>query len=186
MTEHRMSIRRACCAVGSRTAYYRVPRAATQRDAAVIEVLNQVVAQRPRWGFWKCFDRMRLDGYRWNHKRVHRVYCSLRLNLPRGTKRRVPTRSPLCLRYFLGIRCLRIPTKPDRCSGSRRREFRWLVIYRAIIERYPPGPERKRWLRWLRQSQDRSHGPVTRTASRSASRNVEPKVRRLLRTGRAL
>ena len=98
MSEHRVSIQKACRIVGlSRTAYYRVPRAASERDAVVIDVLNQVVTRQPRWGFWKCFDRMRIDGHGWNHKRVHRVYCSLRLNLPRRTKRRVPTRTPLPL-----------------------------------------------------------------------------------------
>ena len=33
-----------------------------ERDRAVIEVLNEMVARRPRWGFWKCYDRLRLDG----------------------------------------------------------------------------------------------------------------------------
>lgn len=32
----------------------------------------------------------RLDGHRWNHKGVHRVYCALPLKLPRRTQRRVP------------------------------------------------------------------------------------------------
>jgi len=96
--EHRMPIQRACRTVGlSRTAYYRVPRAAAERDASVIQALNAVVAEHGRWGFWKCFGRLRLDGRPWNHKRVHRVYCALRLNLPRRTKRRVPTRTPLPL-----------------------------------------------------------------------------------------
>jgi len=54
--------------------------------------LLAVVERRSRWGFWKCFDRLRLDGHPWNHKRVYRVYRALRLNLPRRTKRRVPTR----------------------------------------------------------------------------------------------
>lgn len=90
---HQLPVQRACRALRlSRAAYYRPPRAALVRDAAVIEALTAVVAANNRWGFWKCFDRLRLLGHRWNHKRVHRVYCALRLNLPRRTRRRVPTR----------------------------------------------------------------------------------------------
>jgi putative transposase len=51
-----------------------------------------IVEQHGRWGFGQCFNRLRLDGHPWNHKRVHRVYRALRLNLPRRTKRRVPDR----------------------------------------------------------------------------------------------
>ena len=91
--DHQLSVRRAChLARLSRAAYYRPPVPASRRDAAVIAALTDVVARYPRWGFWKCYDRLRLEGHPWNHKRVHRVYCALRLNLPRRTKRRVPHR----------------------------------------------------------------------------------------------
>ena len=76
----------------SRAAYYRPPVLASRRDAAVIAALRSVVARYPRWGFWKCYDRLRLEGAGWNHKRVHRVYCALRLHLSRRTKHRVPCR----------------------------------------------------------------------------------------------
>ena len=91
--EHGVPVRRACQAVRlSRAAYYRPPRSRLVRDAAVVTALNEVVARHSRWGFWKCFYRLRRAGHPWNHKRVHRVYCALRLNLPRRTKRRVPVR----------------------------------------------------------------------------------------------
>jgi putative transposase len=91
--EHAVPVRRACRLVRlSRTAYYRPPMARVRHDAAVIAALTAIVADHGRWGFWKCFDRLRLQGHGWNHKRVHRVYCDLRLNLPRRTKRRVPQR----------------------------------------------------------------------------------------------
>lgn len=93
VTEHRLPVRTACRAVGlSRTAWYRRPADPATRDAGVVTALLAVVEQQGRWGFWKCFDRLRLDGHEWNHKRVHRIYCALRLNLPRRTKKRVPTR----------------------------------------------------------------------------------------------
>jgi putative transposase len=91
--EHGLSIGRACrVARLSRTAWYRRPRSCMERDRAVIEVLNEVVARRPRWGFWKLYDRLRPDGCGINHKRLHRVCCAMKLNLPRRTKRRLPTR----------------------------------------------------------------------------------------------
>jgi putative transposase len=91
--EHQLSIQRACRVVRlSRTAYYQPPQPASRRDAAVIAALTDAVARYPRWGFWKLFDRLRVEGRPWNHKHVHPVYCALRLNLPRRTTRRVPRR----------------------------------------------------------------------------------------------
>jgi putative transposase len=63
-----------------------------RRDAAVIEALTTLGTTKPRWGFWKYVDRLRNTGYRWNHTRLWRVYCQLRLNLPRRTKQRIPVR----------------------------------------------------------------------------------------------
>jgi putative transposase len=91
--EHQLPVQRACRVVRlSRTAYYQPPIPASRRDAAVIAVLTEAVARYPRWGFWKLYDRLRTEGHAWNHKRLHRVYCALRLNLPRRTTRRVPKR----------------------------------------------------------------------------------------------
>jgi putative transposase len=91
--EHHLSRVRACKAVGlPRSALYRPTADRAGEDAPVIEAINAVVDKRPRWGFWKCFERLRADGHGWNHKRVYRVYCAMRLNLKRKAKRRVITR----------------------------------------------------------------------------------------------
>jgi len=44
-------------------------------------------------------DVLSLRDCPWNQKRIHRVYCALRLNRPRRTKSRLPTRdsAPLVL-----------------------------------------------------------------------------------------
>jgi putative transposase len=91
--EHGLPIVRACqIARLSRAAYYKPGVDRMARDAEVITALQAIVVDEQRWGFWKCHDRLRAQGYGWNHKRVWRVYCQLRLNLPRRTRRRVPHR----------------------------------------------------------------------------------------------
>ena len=101
--EHALPVQRACAiARCSRTAFYHAQTATsapTQADvdAPVIAVLQTIVAQHTRWGFWKCFDRLRALGHPWNHKRVYRVYCALRLNQTRRTKKRLPKRDVIPL-----------------------------------------------------------------------------------------
>src|SRR4051794_1631249 len=88
--DQRLSIKRSCQLVNlSRAAYYREENKLVMRDAPVIEALNAVVGRHGRWGFWKCHDRLKLQGHLWNHKRVWRVYCAMKLNLPRRTKKRL-------------------------------------------------------------------------------------------------
>jgi putative transposase len=66
--EHPLPVQRACRIVRlSRTAFYRPPPPPMRPDAPVIAALMAVVAAHGRWGFWKCFDRMRLEGRPWNH-----------------------------------------------------------------------------------------------------------------------
>ena len=90
--DEKLPVTRACGCVGlSRAAYYRKPMDQAKRDAPVVDVLNQIVANKHgRWGFGLCFSWMRNNGYLWNHKRVWRGYKDMRLNLPRRTKRRLP------------------------------------------------------------------------------------------------
>lgn len=96
--EHALSVGRACGIAGlSRTAWYRPPTDRSAADQPVIEALLALVAKRTRWGFGLCFDRLRATGHGWNAKRVYRVYCALRLNLPRRRKKQVLTRPRLAL-----------------------------------------------------------------------------------------
>ena len=64
LDEHRLSRVRACRAVGvPRSALYKPAFDRGAKDGPVIDAINAVIAKRPRWGFWKCFDRLRADGH---------------------------------------------------------------------------------------------------------------------------
>jgi putative transposase len=88
---HQLSVKRSCkCVRLSRAAYYRKPKG--RDDNEVIDAINEVISKHSRHGFWKTFKILRRKGYRWNHKRVYRVYCNLRLNHKRRAKKRIPQR----------------------------------------------------------------------------------------------
>lgn len=90
---HQLSVRAACAAVAlSRSVYRYQPD--RRRDEPVVEALLDVVDRYPRYGFYKLFKLLRRRGHGWNHKRVYRVYCLLKLNLRRKGKRRLPNRNP--------------------------------------------------------------------------------------------
>ena len=95
---HRLSKTRSCRCVGlSRTAFNRPPVDWMQRDKPVIDALNGMTEEFPRLGFWKYREILAQRGNPWSHKRIYRVYCTLGLNQPRRTKRRLPEREPIPL-----------------------------------------------------------------------------------------
>lgn len=81
----------------SRSVWYRPLVDWLVRDQLVVEALRGLAEQKPGLGFWKLYRRLRRLGHCWNHKRVHRVYCLLKLNLRRRAKKRIPLREPMPL-----------------------------------------------------------------------------------------
>ena len=55
-------------------------------------MLLQLAQKHLRWGFKKMYAVIKRNGYTWNHKRVRRIYCELRLNLRKKPKKRLPSR----------------------------------------------------------------------------------------------
>jgi putative transposase len=89
--EHDLSQRQACRAVNMpRATYQYKPRA--KDDQQIITLLAELVDKHPSIGFWKCYHRLRRQGYQWNHKRVYRIYTGMKLNIRRRAKKRLPAR----------------------------------------------------------------------------------------------
>lgn len=93
VTTHAVSLRRACRVVGLSDSVYRY-RPDANRDDALIATLQAVSERYPAYGFSKLLKVMRREGHPWNHKRIHRVYCELKLNKRRKGKKRLPNRNP--------------------------------------------------------------------------------------------
>lgn len=67
-------------------------KAKAKDDKAIEDALSAMVAKHPTIGFWQSYHRLRNRGEQWNHKRVRRVYRTMKLNIRRKAKYRLPER----------------------------------------------------------------------------------------------
>ena len=87
-----MSERKACSILKLSRTVFNYSSCKEAKDTVVIEELNRLAGRHPGYGFWKMYQRLRLEGHNWNHKRIYRVYTQMNLNIRRKHKRRLPAR----------------------------------------------------------------------------------------------
>ncbi len=63
-----------------------------KNDDTVIKLLHHLSQTVEAEGFWKFYDRLRLEGHKINHKRVYRLYKQLGLRMKRKARKRLPAR----------------------------------------------------------------------------------------------
>jgi putative transposase len=89
--EHRVSVRQASMEtkLPRSNLYYK---AKEKNDDKIIQELEILICKHPGIGFWMCHYRLQKKGFKWNHKRVYRVYTAMKLNIRRRAKKRLPAR----------------------------------------------------------------------------------------------
>jgi len=91
ITEHQASEWRACRVAGMSRSGYRY-KARKPDDADIRQQLLMIAERKPRWGYKKMYAYLKNQGYSWNHKRIHRIYRELGLNIRIKPRKRLPTR----------------------------------------------------------------------------------------------
>jgi len=80
--EKGLSIRLACAAFCISETCYRYQAKLSDANAEVADWLIRLTNNQRNWGFGLCYLYLRnVKGFRWNHKRVYRIYRELELNL---------------------------------------------------------------------------------------------------------
>ena len=90
-----LSIRAACRAFSISATCYRYEPKLSDENAAIAEWLIILTDRQRNWGFQMCFLYLRnVKGFKWNHKRVYRIYRELELNLRIKPKKRLYREKP--------------------------------------------------------------------------------------------
>jgi len=84
--------------------YYKSARKADDKE--IKAYLLSLAVEHKRWGFDKMMQKAKSDNKPWNHKRVYRVYCELKLNIRVKPRKRLPKGEAKALVY---------PIQPNIC-----------------------------------------------------------------------
>jgi putative transposase len=104
--QYQISIERSCHLFSISASHWRYERLRDPEDEGIEKALITLSKAHVTWGFELMFLHLRnQQGKTWNHKRVYRIYCELRLNLRIKPKVRIEREKPLPLA---------VPSAPNR------------------------------------------------------------------------
>lgn len=93
-----ISIRLSCELFGISETCYRYKPKLSDENTIITDWLMRLAQNQRNWGFGLCFLYLRnVKGYRWNHKRVYRIYRELELNMRIKPKKRLIREKPEAL-----------------------------------------------------------------------------------------
>jgi len=105
VNETQITIRLACKAFKISEYCYRYKPKCNKEYEMITDWLIRLTHNHRNWGFGLCFMYLRnVKGYKWNHKRVYRIYKELELNLRIKPKKRIKRETP---------EPLSVPTAPN-------------------------------------------------------------------------
>jgi putative transposase len=91
----KVSIRLACTAFSISESCFRYQAKLTDENVRISDWLIRLTNSYKNWGFGLCFLYLRnVQGFKWNHKRVYRIYRELELNLRIKPKKRLVRSKP--------------------------------------------------------------------------------------------
>ena len=97
-TAHKISIKRICDLFSISQSHWNYVRQRDPVDSEIESALTKLSKDHIRWGFGLMYLHLRnVQGKRWNHKRIYRVYCEMALNLRIKPKKRLVRAKPLSL-----------------------------------------------------------------------------------------
>ena len=95
VAEYSIRIRFACHVFQISETCYRYKRKLSAENIRIADWLIRLTHNQRNWGFGLCFLYLRnVKGFRWNHKRVYRIYRKLELNLRIKPKKRLKRDKP--------------------------------------------------------------------------------------------
>jgi putative transposase len=98
VTERSATIKLACQAFGISQTCYRYKAKLDAENSVIADWLVRLTNNQRNWGFGLCFLYLRnVKDFKWNHKRVYRIYRELELNLRIKPRHRLVREKPLPL-----------------------------------------------------------------------------------------